>query len=66
MLGELLRPRMAEIVEADPGVRIEIAQRLVLAIEQHEQPRQQRMLEHVGKVAGVEEMAVGEHRNGQA
>ena len=44
-------------------MRVEIAERLVLASEQDQEAREQRMLEHVGEVAGVEEMAVGEHEN---
>src|SRR6478609_3748880 len=61
ILAELLRPRMRKIVTADASVRVEIRERLVFLPHQEQQPREQRMLEYVGEVSSVEQMAVGEH-----
>jgi hypothetical protein len=52
---------MAEIVAPGSRVRVEVEKRLHLAPQRDHELRQQRVLEHVGKAAGVEEMAIGKH-----
>ena len=52
---------MREVVPADPGVCIQIKERLVLARDQKQEASQQRVLEHVREVAGVKQVAIGEH-----
>ena len=47
-----------QIVAPDAGVRVEIAQRRVLAHQVREDARQHRVLEDVGEIAGVEGVAV--------
>ena len=64
VLARFLRPRGLEIVARDPGVRVEVEVGLVLRRQRDQEPREQRVLEDVGEVAGVKEMAVGEHRVG--
>ena len=59
--GGLLRPGMLQIVKAEAGMGVEHEIRLVFAREGDQQPRQQRMFENVGHVAGVELVAVGKH-----
>jgi hypothetical protein len=50
-----------EIVAAGAGVRVEAEKRLVFFCKRQHELGKQRVLEDVGKIAGVEQMAVGEH-----
>jgi hypothetical protein len=50
---------MAEVVAPGARVGVEIEIRLLLGVERDEQPREQRVLEDVGEIAGVEVVAVG-------
>ena len=61
VFGVFARPVVREIVAAYAGVRIEAEKRLVFFRERQHELRKQRVFEHVGKIAGMEKMAVGEH-----
>ena len=47
-----------EIIEADPRMGVDDAERRLLALEIGEDPHQQRVLHDVGEIAGVEGVAV--------
>jgi hypothetical protein len=49
---------MREVVAPGAGVRVEVAIGLSLPAQRDQQPREQRVLENVGEVAGVEEVAI--------
>ena len=53
-----LRRVILQIVDADPGMGIDDAERLVLALQIVDEPCQHRVLDDVGEVAGVEGVAV--------
>ena len=52
---------MRQVINADTCVAIEIEKRLVFFPESKHELSEQRVLEHVGEIAGVELMTVGEH-----
>ena len=54
----LARLLAAQIVAARSGVGLEIAERRLLGFQGFQQRDQYRVLEHVGKISGVERMAV--------
>ncbi len=58
VLAGFLRRLAAEIVSARAGMRIQVAERRVFPMQGLEQQGKHDVLEDVGKIAGVEGMAV--------
>ena len=56
---------MREIVAAYARMRVEAEERLVFFREPEHELGQQRVLEYVGEVAGMEQMAVSEHEDNE-
>ena len=56
---------MLQVVVGDPRMRIEVEKGLVLFPKREQKLCEQRVLDHIGKVAGVELVTIGEHeKNG--
>src|SRR6202008_1406661 len=61
VFGKFLRPRVREIVATDSRMRFQVEKRLLLALKTKHQACEQSMFEHVGEVAGVKQVTIGEH-----